>query len=157
VTNDPPGGGGAFGEFLQVQADFQARMAEETMRYLRRLQGVLEPHSPGTVVRPGTEGLSASGVPGGTAELTLQVENCQRVHTTLTPGLTPLVAADGTTWFPDADIRPATRLIAPDEVAEVRIELAVPEELPPALYQGVMVLQGFRASDVPVAIEVTAP
>ena len=31
------------------------------------------------------------------------------------------------------------------------------EALPPALYQGVMVLQGFRASDVPVAVEVTAP
>ncbi len=156
VTNDPPGGG-PLGEFLQVQADFQTRMAEETMRYLRRLQGVLEPHAPGTVVRPGDDVLTASGAAGGRVGLVLHVENCQRVHTTVTPALTPLVATDGTTWFPDAEVTPPTRLIAPDEVVEVTLDLALPDALAPGTYRGVLVLRGFRAGDVPVSVEVTAP
>ena len=37
---------GAFAEFLRLQAEFQARVAEESIRYLRRLQGAFSPAAP---------------------------------------------------------------------------------------------------------------
>ena len=50
----PAGGPAArFGELMRLQTEFQARLAEETLRYLRRLQGAAAPAAPGTVVMPG--------------------------------------------------------------------------------------------------------
>ena len=39
VTNDVGDGGGALSELIRLQAEFQTKLAEETMRYLRRVQG----------------------------------------------------------------------------------------------------------------------
>jgi len=52
VSNDSEGSSGPFSELLRLQSDFQARLTEETLRYLRRLQGTLGPTAPGTVVKP---------------------------------------------------------------------------------------------------------
>ena len=65
VSNDPERGGGpsgAFAEMFRLQAEFQSRLAEETLRYLRRLQGAVVPSAPGTVVVPAADSaLEASG------------------------------------------------------------------------------------------------
>lgn len=157
VASDPPDEQrGPFGELLRLQSEFQARLADETLRYLRRLQGAFAPAAPGTVVVPdGNGALAAAGVPGGRVRLELEAENRQRVHSVVTPMLTPLVERGGTTWFPDGEPSPATMLLGPGEVGVVSVELAVPAELPPGTYRGALVLQGFREGGVPVAVEVS--
>lgn len=160
VSNEPDGGGatGALSELFRLQADFQARLAEETLRYMRRLQGAVVPAAPGTVMMP-AEGLElrAQAEPGGRAELSLEIENLQRVHCMVTPQLTPLVSPAGVTWFPEAEMATASRLLPPGAVEKVAIPIVVPPGLPQGEYRGALLLQGFRQSTVPVivAIETT--
>ncbi len=157
VASDPPDEQrGPFGELLRLQSEFQARLADETLRYLRRLQGAFAPAAPGTVVVPdGDAALAATCEPGSQVVLRLEAENRQRVHSVVTPMLTPLVDRGGTTWFPAGDTAPASILLGPGEVGVVTVELAVPAALPPGTYRGALVLQGFREGGVPVAVEVT--
>ena len=155
VESDPPDEQrGPLSELLRLQSEFQARLADETLRYLRRLQGAFAPAAPGTVVRPDGDGeLRAAGRPGQRVTLRLEAENRQRVHCLVTPMLTPLVARTGTTWFPAADPSPAATLLAPGEVGAVTVELVLPTELPADVYKGALVLQGFREGGVPVTID----
>lgn len=157
VSNDSGTGGGAFSELLRLQTEFQARLAEETLHYLRRLQGAAAPAAPGTVVVP-QEGavLSAAGTAGSGVRLRLEIENRQRVHCVVTPMLGPLVNGEGVTWFPAADPSSASStLLAPGQARTLDVQVALPAELPVGTYRGVLLLQGFRNEDVPVAIEVT--
>jgi hypothetical protein len=156
MTEPPHGAGDALTEILRLQTEFQGRMVDETLRYLRRVQGMFEPHSPGTVLRPDTPDTLAVTVPlGGRASVQLDVENRQRVHTALAAVLTPLVGDDGTTWFVDADARPAFRLLAPAEQARVTVRLRVPEDVPPGLYRGLVTLRGLHPAGVPLEVTVT--
>lgn len=158
VSNDPAGGEGAsgpFAELFRLQAELQARLTEETLRYLRRLQGTFGPAAPGTVVLPsGDLELAASGMPGGAAELRLEVENLQRVHCVLTPLLSPLVSPPGATWFPEVEPAPGSRLLAPGESETLVLALRIPAELPPERYRGALLLQGFRQGAIPVVVTV---
>lgn len=157
ADNERPAGYGSLAELLRLQADFQARMAEETLRYLRRLQGVFSPHAPGTVVLPdGPDPLTASAPPGGRATIHVEVENRQRVHAVLAPALTPLVSADGTTWFPECETAPVTGLVAPEETVAVTVDIAVPPQLAAATYRGLLVLRGLRPGGIPVSVRVGA-
>lgn len=157
VTNEPGGAGpsGAFAELFRLQSDFQSRLAEETLRYLRRLQGAVVPAAPGTVVVPdaGSE-LRVSATPGSSAKLTLEIENLQRVHCMVTPQLTPLVSASGVTWFPSVENATASKLIAPNTVEPLPITFGVPAELPAGEYRGALVLQGFRSNSLGVLVTV---
>jgi hypothetical protein len=158
VSNDPERGGGpsgAFAEMFRLQAEFQSRLAEETLRYLRRLQGAVVPSAPGTVVVPAADSaLEASGAPGANAELTLEIENLQRVHCLVTPQLTPLVGGSGVTWFPAVESTTASKLVAPSAVQEIRLAFAIPPELPAGDYRGALVLQGFRQNALSVVVHV---
>jgi hypothetical protein len=144
---------GPFAEFLRLQTDFQARLAEETLRYLRRLQGTIGPSVPGTFVIP-ADGLEivASGEPGGSVVLELEIENLQRVHCVITPQLTAFVAANGTTWFPTIDEGFGSRLVPPGAVERIAIALSVPEALPPATYRAALLLPAFREGAVAVKV-----
>jgi len=156
VPNEPESRpSGAFAELFRLQTEFQARLAEETLRYFRRLQGAAAPAAPGTVLVPdaGTE-LQASGAPGGVVALRLEAENRQRVHCTVAPVMTPLVDASGATWFAAADPSPTSALLAPGEVRTLVVDLPVPRELPPGEYRGALLLQGFRDGAVPVTVSV---
>jgi hypothetical protein len=148
---------GAFAELFRLQAEFQSRLAEETLRYLRRLQGALVPASPGTVVQP-SDGLilRGRGEPGGSVDLALEVENLQRVHCMLNPQLSPLVSDAGVTWFPAPDTDSGSRLLPPGTTEHLVITVPVPAELPRGTYRGALLLQGFRHSSVPVVIEAGA-
>lgn len=155
MTEPPHGASDALGEILRLQQDFQARMVDETLRYLRRVQGMFEPHAPGTVLRPDAPAaLAATAAPGGRASVRLDVENRQRVHTVLAATLTPLVGEDGTTWFADADVRPAFRLLAPAEQARVTLRLPVPADVPEGLYRGLVMLRGLHPGGVPLEVTV---
>jgi hypothetical protein len=158
VSNDPGRAGGpsgAFAEMFRLQAEFQSRLAEETLRYLRRLQGAVVPSAPGTVVVPVADSaLEASGTPGATAELSLEIENLQRVHCLVTPQLTPLVGESGVTWFPAVESATASKLIAPSAVQEIRLGFTIPAELPLGVYRGALVLQGFRQNALTVEVHV---
>jgi hypothetical protein len=147
---------GAFSEFLRLQADFQARVAEESLRYLRRLQGAFSPGAPGTVVVP-ADGLvlDVSGSPGGAVELRLEVENRQRAYCVSTPVLSPLVDAGGTTWFPEARPSPVSLLLPPGDVAMLTVSVPLPDDLPAGSYRGVLLLEGFRHEGIPVTVTVT--
>ncbi len=148
--------GGAFAELIRLQTEFQARLAEETLRYLRRLQGAVGPSVPGTVVlADATLQLNATGSPGQSVELRLEVENRQRVHCVVTPALSPLLDDAGTTWFPAAESSPPALLLAPGEVSSIAVQVELPNELPHRTYRGALLLQGFRHGGVPVAIAVT--
>lgn len=157
VSNEAGGGpSGAFSELFRLQADFQARLAEETLRYMRRLQGAVVPAAPGTVMMP-AEGLELrAAAAGGEAVLALEIENLQRVHCMVTPQLTPLVSAAGVTWFPAAEMATASRLVAPGGVERIEIPVAVPAELPDGEYRGALLLQGFRQSTIPVTFTIGA-
>ena len=157
IPIDPDGAtGGPFSELLHLQTDFYTRLTEETLRYLRRLQGAAAPAVPGTVLMPGTTvELDASGSPGASIELKLEVENRQRVHCVVTPMLSPMVDISGVTWFPAAEASPSSLLLAPAEVATVIIKLPLPINIPPGAYRGALLLQGFREGAVAVAITVT--
>jgi hypothetical protein len=159
LTNDPnPSSSGGFADLFRLQADFQARMARETLHYLRRVQGALSPAAPGTVVAPdGETGLVGSAPPGGSVRLRLEIENRQRVHCVVTPMLAPLVEASGTTWFPSAEVSPAAPLVPPGEVATLTLLLPVPRELPTGTYRGALLLQGFRDGGILVTVNVSGP
>lgn len=154
IANDEPGGG-PFAELVRMQAEFQTRLVEETTRYLRRLQGVFEPRAPGTILQPGNEALvGGPATAGETVELNVEVENRQRVHTMVTPTVTPLIEPNGTTFFPAAEFSPPSQLLAPEEVATLTLRLPLPAELTPGTYRGMLILQGFRDGGVPLVVEV---
>lgn len=132
-------------DWIRLQADFQARLTNETFRYLRRLQGTIAPVTPGTVVLPEERiELNARAVPGGTFEITLEVKNYQRVHAVAAPGIDPLVSSSGTTWYPDVDFLPEFSLIGPDQTVEFQMRVSVPPNLPAGNYIGVLSLRGLR-------------
>jgi hypothetical protein len=157
IPIDPDGAaGGIFSGLLHLQTDFYTRLTQETLRYLRRLQGAVAPAVPGTVLMPGSGvELNASGSPGASVELNLEIENRQRVHCVVTPALSPLVGASGVTWFPPADALPPLLLLAPDEIATIAIKLPLPTNIPSGAYHGALLLQGLHLGAVPVAITVT--
>jgi hypothetical protein len=134
-----------FSEWIRLQMEFQARLADETLRYLRRLQGVWAPVTPGTVLLPesGTE-LRAEAVPGSSFEVALEVENCQRVYSVAAPVLDPLISSTGTTWYPEADFSPTFALIAPDNTIKFVARVSVPALLPAGTYIGALALRGLR-------------
>jgi len=158
VTNEPTGDSppkGAFGELIRLQSEFSSRLAEETVKYLRNLQGVMGPASPGTVVLPDAEfEAKASTVAGAAATLTIELENLQRVHCLVTPKLTPLVSAEGVTWFPDASPGLTSLMMPPGTTRTIEYSVQVPGDLPSGRYHGALLLVGFRDSALPVAIEV---
>lgn len=147
-----------FAEMFRLQTEFQSRLADETLRYLRRLQGSAAPASPGTIVIPENNNeLTASAEQGSTVALEVEIENLQRVHSSATPALSPLVSSSGVTWFPDSEANPATLLIPPDASLSLKLIVAVPQELPDGVYQGCVLLQGFQQGTVPVKIQVGSP
>jgi len=157
MSASTPGGGGAgpFDDLFRLQSDFQARLAEETVRYLRKLQGLVGPVVPGTIVMSEDAGAAgAEGVAGEQATLHLEVRNRQRVHSMVTPMLGPLVGVSGVTWYPEAECEPASLLLAPDEVKAVAVRVRMPRTLPAGIYRGALVLYGFRDGGVPVSVTV---
>ncbi|MGQ0649314.1 MAG: hypothetical protein ACT4P7_17315 [Gemmatimonadaceae bacterium] len=159
IQNETPAGGSSepFADLLRLQTDFQARLADETFRYLRRLHGTLAPGAPGTVVSP-REGLllDGAGPPGARVELGIDIENVQRVHCVVSPQLTPLVGRAGTTWFPACEPPQQTVLVAPAKSERIRLIIPVPPALPPDEYRGALLLQGFRDAAIAVRILVQA-
>lgn len=156
VANDPQEPqAGPFADLLRLQSQFQMRMTEETMRYLRAVQAALAPVAPTSVIAaaPG-ETLRASGAPGERVELSLEVENTQAAHVTATAALTAMVEQGGTTWFPTAEPDPPLLLVAPGQTAELVVTVALPAELAPGEYRGAMLLQGFRHDGLPVVVTV---
>lgn len=160
VFNDPGGDGpgGSFDEFLRLQSEFQSRLLEETVSYMRRLQTAAMPASPGTVVKPARDEIvAASGVVGERIELGVEIENRQRVHCMVTPLLGALVSADGVQWSPEVRIGSSSLLVGPGEVATIVIDVQLPGELPEGTYRGALTLQGFSGGTLPVAIAVRSP
>jgi len=142
-------------DWLKLQLDFQARLMDETFRYLRRLQGAVAPVTPGTVLLPerGTD-LNATTEPGGEFEIALEVQNQQRVHAVAAPALDPLVSSTGTTWYPEAIFTPSFALVAPDESLKVLVRISVPALLPAGTYVGALSLRGFRKNAFRLSVEV---
>jgi hypothetical protein len=153
-----PAGDTPLSDLLRFQAEFQARLAEETLRYLRKLHGTIGPATPGTVVAADSgTALGLEGHPGARVEETIEIENRQRVHAVATPALTPLVSAAGATWFPAVEVSPASVLVPPDETAAVSLAIDLPGALEPGVYRGALLFQGFRDGGIPVTVTVTAP
>lgn len=145
-------------DWIRLQSDFQARLTDETFRYLRRLQGAVAPVTPGTVLLPedGPD-LKAVATPGGAFEITLEVTNVQRVHAAGVPALDPLVSADGATWYPDVQFSPEFSLVAPEETVKFVIRVAVPQAVPDGTYIGVLSLRGLRQQTYRLSVEVHKP
>jgi hypothetical protein len=156
VTNESEGSGGAFAELVRLQTDFQARLADETLRYLRRLQGLSGPSAPGTVIAA-AKGLEvkAQGQEGGSVAVTLEVQNMQPVYCVVLPQLTPLVSQSGTIWLPVTDSGSGSMLVAPGAVVAIAFSIGVPDTLTAGTYRGALILQGFREGAIPLTIEIS--
>jgi hypothetical protein len=158
ATNDPGLAGvrGPIDDLLRLQTDFQQRLASETLRYLRQLQGLVGPVVPGTLVLPdpGLE-LRGSAPPGGIVTLEIAIENRQRVHCLVSPMLSPLVSDGGVTWFAEAAVEPGSVLLAERDSATIRISVPVPTDSPPGTYRGALLLHGFEKGALPVRIVVS--
>jgi hypothetical protein len=157
IPNEPEGGAAnVFSDLLRLQSEFHSRLAEETLRYFRRIQGSSVPAAPGTVMMPdGSIELRGAAASGAAINLEIEIENLQRVHCMAAPMLSPLVDQSGTTWFPACEYSlPA--LVAPEEIALLKLQFPVPESLPAGVYRGALLLQGFRQGAVPVTITVTS-
>jgi hypothetical protein len=154
TIGDSTGPESPFSELVRLQMDFQARLAEETLRYMRRIQASALPATPSTVVRAASDRPASRSTAGGSVTVVERLENRQRVHAIVTAALTPLVAGDGTTWF--AQIEPATLIVPPGEHADLELRFQVPAELPAGTYRGALVLAGLEGAAVPVAIEVAS-
>lgn len=157
MTGDNNNPQGPLVDWLRLQMNFQARLMDETMRYLRQLQGAAAPVTPGTVLLPerGTE-LKATTEPGAEFDVTLDVENHQRVHAVAAPALDPLVSSSGTTWYPEATFAPGFALLAPDEKLKIVVHVSTPSVLPVGSYVGALSLRGFRHTAFRLVVEVTA-
>ncbi|HSO50045.1 MAG TPA: hypothetical protein VLS86_05825 [Acidimicrobiia bacterium] len=156
VTNEPDDAGGVLAQLFKLQTEFSARMTEETIRYLRRVQGMSAPAAPETVVLPtGDNTITGSAQPGGTASLELELENRQRVHTVVSTTLTAMVAASGVTWFPRTEIAPSMLLVAPDETRSLVITVPIPPEIPVGKYRGAILMPGFTNGGIPVELSIT--
>ena len=143
-----------FSELVRMQMDFQTRLAEETLRYLRRVQASGFPTTPSTVVRADRERPAVHGNAGSSVTLVERIENRQRVHAIVTAMLTPLVSGSGTTWFPQSD--PTTLIVPPGERSTLELSIDIPPELPPGTYRGALSFTGLEHGALPVAVQVGA-
>ncbi len=144
-----------FEELMKLQSAFQQSLSQATMQYLRQLQGIVGPVTPGTVVQQ-VEGstIDLKLKPGGQAKATVNVENRQRVHSMVTPMITPLVSDTGATWFAQAGFTPPTALLATDEVLEFALVLEGPKDMPLGVYRGAVLIYGCSEGVVPLEVTV---
>ena len=155
LTNEDGPDSGPFANLIQMQAEFQSRLADESLRYLRRIQGVFEPYAPGTVVQPDADATLIGEVHvGDSVSLRVDVENRQRVHAVVTASVTPLLAETGATWFPSIEAKPSFAFVPPEETLALSITVSAPAELPPGRYRGLLVLRGFGAGGLPIVLDV---
>ncbi|NOD88204.1 MULTISPECIES: hypothetical protein [unclassified Ruegeria] len=143
-----------FEELIKLQSAFQQSLSQATMQYLRQLQGIVGPVTPGTVVHQvDGAGVALKLRPGGQANASVNVENRQRVHSMVTPMITPLVSDTGATWFAQTAFTPPTALLATDEVLDFALVLEAPKDMPLGVYRGAVLIYG--CSDGVVPLEVT--
>lgn len=144
-----------FEELMKLQSAFQQSLSQATMQYLRQLQGIVGPVTPGTVVQQ-VEGatIDVKMKPGGQAKASVNVENRQRVHSMVTPMITPLVSDTGATWFAQAAFTPPTALLATDEVLEFSLVLDTPPDMPVGVYRGAVLIYGCGEGVVPLEVTV---
>src|SRR6516164_7063425 len=143
-------------DLLRLQTDFQQRLTEETLRYLRQLQSLTGPVTPGTFLLPDTNaGIQAQTSPGATATFSVDLENRQRVHCLVSPMLSLLASDTGVTWFPAATFDPSSALLASGNTVTVKCQIAVPQHIPAGIYRGGLVLYGFQGGMLPIRIEIS--
>jgi hypothetical protein len=144
-----------FEELLRLQSNFQQNLAQATTSYLRQLHGMIGPVVPGTMVDVvDGKGASATASPGRIARFEMEIENRQRVHTLVTPMLSPLVADSGTTWFPKVDISPTSQLLATDEKCTFDFAIQVPRGARVGVYRGACLLYGCAEGVVPLTVTI---
>ncbi|WP_299402378.1 hypothetical protein [uncultured Roseobacter sp.] len=145
-----------FEELMKLQSAFQQSLSQATMQYLRQLQGIVGPVTPGTVVQQ-VDGatIELKMRPGAQAKATVTVENRQRVHSMVTPMITPLVSDTGATWFAQTAFTPPTALLATDEVMEFALVLDAPAEMPVGVFRGAVLIYGCSDGVVPLEVTVT--
>lgn len=144
-----------FEEMLRLQSKFQQSLAQATMTYVRQLQGLVGPVTPGTLVQVTEgQGVAASVAPGSTVTFGISVENRQRVHTLVTPMLSPLVNDRGVTWFPEVTIEPSSKLLATDETAEFSFVLTAPRDAPVGVFRGACLIYGCADGVVPINVTI---
>ncbi len=147
-----------FEELMKLQSAFQQSLSQATMQYLRQLQGIVGPVTPGTVVQQ-VEGatIDLKLRPGGQAKANVTVENRQRVHSMVTPMITPLVSDTGATWFAQTSFTPPTALLATDEVTDFALVLDAPSDMPVGIYRGAVLIYGCSDGVVPLEVTVAQP
>jgi hypothetical protein len=153
ISNES-GPGSGWDELFQLQAQYTAKLTEETLKYLRGLQAALSPRPPGTVVKGDDRRVAVAGGRGARLAFEFTLENRQRVHTPVAPSISPLIGDDGTTWYPAVSFEPAATLMAPDEVRRLAGEIDVPVDIEPGVYRGSIVLHGFVMDGVPLEVTV---
>ncbi|MFC7530840.1 hypothetical protein [Actinoplanes sp. GCM10030250] len=156
ISNHEAGGDSGWDDLVRLQSEYQARLTEETLRYLRGVQAAFSPRAPGTVVQTAGVQVRVSGLPGSRVDVKFSVENRQRVHTTVVPAISLMINDEGWTWYPRAEPSPAALVLAPQDVVTVSMSVELPAELPPGVFRGSIILQGFLPDPMPLQITVGA-
>lgn len=110
---------------------------------MRGLSWLVGPVAPATRARVPDDGCTAAAAPGGSAELTVRVDNGQRAPTPIRLAVGELVGPGGTTWLP-ATTGTTSWLLRPGEVRTITLQLDVPADLPPGTYRGGLLLTGVQ-------------
>ena len=148
-------GSSPFEELIKLQNSFQESLSQATMNYLRQLQGLVGPVTPGTVVQSVKGGgITLKLAPGAKGEASVNVENRQRVHSLITPMLTPLVSDSGATWFVEAAFTPPTALLATDDTIDIALSLTAPKDVPLGVYRGAVLIYGCADGVIPFEVTV---
>ena len=144
-----------FEEMLKLQSKFQESLTQATMSYLRQLQGVVGPVVPGTLVDlTETEGVFVTVAPGKSISFDIEIENRQRVHSLITPMLSPLVNDTGVTWIPEVSTVPASKLLATNETGTFKFDLKAPTQTPVGVFRGACLIYGCTRGVVPLMVTV---
>ena len=155
MGNGATGPQNPFEEMLRLQNKFQQSLAQATMTYVRQLQGLVGPVTPGTLVEVlEGQGVATRVAPGSTVTFEIAVENRQRVHTLVTPMLSPLVNDRGVTWFPEVMVEPASKLLATDEIADFSFVLTAPGDAPVGIFRGACLIYGCSDGVVPINVTI---
>lgn len=148
---------GPFAEYLRLQAEFQTRLTDETIKYLQGLQQLSVPGTPGSFfVSVSERKLHVSGRRGTTVSVEIELENHQRIYTIVNALLGPLSSTAGVTWFPSVRPEPALLFIAPGQNQQLTLNIAIPDTLPIGEYHGVLSLAGFSGEPIAVSINCEA-
>jgi hypothetical protein len=126
---------------------------EELVSSVRSLAWIVGPAAPRTVAGSDARELRVEVDPGGSAELSLMLENRQAAAAPVVAVVSPFRTADGVVWAPRSETE--TVVLAPHEVRRVAVTVRSDSRPAPGVYEGSLRLLGADGGVVRVVADVS--